>query len=142
MYEQGVSTIYNGAGSSGLGIITAAQNLNRYVTIGTNNQNELAPNNIMASAARCIDLYIEDAFKASLADTFEGGDFKISLKDNPNALQILYDGSNIEVPQDIKDKMDKVLEKLSGMDEDIPMDKSEIEDFLKKLGTFEQDFGQ
>ncbi len=137
LYEQGVSTIFNGAGGAGLGIAKAAQDMNLYVTCGTNNQNSIAPDNIMASIGRSIDLYIEDAFKASLDGSFKGGDFKVSLKDNADALQILYEGSNVVVPQEVKDNMDKIIQMLAGSDAELPTDKAQIDAYLAEIGTFE-----
>ena len=55
MYANGADVIYHAAGGTGVGVIEAAEEQNKYAIGVDQDQNHLAPNNVIASAAKKVD---------------------------------------------------------------------------------------
>lgn len=139
MYESGVSLIYSGAGGSGLGVFEAAQNMDRYVFGATSNQNSYAPNNMVASATRSIDMVVEQVFMSCLDGTFENGDNLVNLGVDLEAIKLDYEGSNVEVPEEYKAEIENIKKFIAEFEKNntLPQDPTEVDAALAILGTYE-----
>ena len=136
MYEKGARIVLQAAGASGLGVIEAAKKQDLYAIGYDGNQNTLAPENLIGSGARGLDASIVETAKAALAGTFEGGNFTIGMKDDPNAAQVLLEESNVPIPDEVKAKMERVKEFLIAGEVEIPSDPSGIDAYLQQVGSF------
>lgn len=80
MYKSGVDVIYHAAGASGNGVIQAAKETNNYVIGVDTDQSYLAPEHILTSMRKRIDLAIKEAINELKQGRFSGGDKIMSLK--------------------------------------------------------------
>jgi len=72
-YDQGADIIYQAAGGTGLGVIDAARERDRWV-IGTDaNQNYMAPGNVLTSMVKRVDVAVFETIKSVVEGTFSGG---------------------------------------------------------------------
>jgi len=79
-YDKGADIIYQAAGGTGLGVIGAAKERNRWV-IGTDaNQNYMAPGNVLTSMVKRVDVAVFETIRSVVEGTFQGGvlDFDLS----------------------------------------------------------------
>lgn len=136
MYEQGASIVFQAAGASGMGVIEAAQKSNLYALGYDGNQNTIAPDNMIGSGARGLDSIIEQTGDEALAGTFKGGDYNIGMKDNPLSSQIIFDGTNVEIPDNVKQNLEKIKEFLVNSIEEIPSEPDQVYEYLEKVGAF------
>lgn len=80
-YSEGIDIIYNAAGRTGLGIIDAAIETDKY-TIGTSgNQIYLAPNNVIGNRPKRLDLIIVTLVKEIINNDFKSGTRSLGLKE-------------------------------------------------------------
>ena len=81
-YGEGVDVIHNAASKTGLGIIQAAQQVNKYVTGTSGDQRYLAPGNMVGNRPKRVDtavmLLIEEAYNSQ----FKPGIRSLGLKEN------------------------------------------------------------
>ena len=69
-YENGAEVIFQAAGSSGLGVIQAAKNMNKWVIGVDLDQSYLAPKNVLTSVIKKVDVAVKN-----IADQYlQGGD--------------------------------------------------------------------
>ena len=136
MYEKGARIVFQAAGASGLGVIESAKKHDLYAIGYDGNQNSLAPDSIIGSGARGLDAAIVETAKSALADSFQGGDFTIGMKDDPDAAQILLDENNITVPDEVKAKLEKVKEFLIAGAVEIPAEPDGVDAYLQQVGSF------
>ena len=137
MYSQGASIVFNGAGASGMGCIEAAQQEGLYVIGYDGNQNSLAPDNVIGSGIRGLDAVIVSSAKEALDGTFTGGDMNVTMADNPDASQLEFSETNVEIPDSVIEKLDQIKEFLIAAEVAIPEDPADVDAYLEQVGTFE-----
>lgn len=138
LYNQGADIVFQAAGGSGMGVLEASKNNNLYAIGYDGNQNSISPDTILASGARGTADMIYDTAKEALAGNFQGGDFIIGMKDDPNTSQLLLEGSNVTTPESVKEKVEEIKEFLSTSEVAIPEDPAEVDNYLSQVGTFQQ----
>lgn len=133
LYKQGVDIILNGAGGSGMGVFTAAEELDKYA-IGTGaNQNGMSPDQIICTATFELESLIYDEAKAIIDGTWEAGIFNPGFKEN--AVGYTVEGSNIKVPQEILDQAAAARDALVNGNIALPKDPTEVEAWLTENGS-------
>jgi basic membrane protein A and related proteins len=131
MYDQGIDIVYAFAGGSGLGVFQAAKARDKYA-IGTDvNQNYIDPDHIVLSAQRYLDVVIYDTIKDLMNGKWEGGYHQLGLKEN--AVGYTFDQSNVQVPKEIKDKMEEMKAKVISGELVIPDKLEDVDAFVAKL---------
>ncbi|WP_024655426.1 BMP family lipoprotein [Borrelia hispanica] len=91
MYSSGVDIIFAAAGLSGLGAIEVSKELGdgHYIIGVDQNQSYLAPDNVLVSYVKRIDIVIFDLTKSYLKfDNWRGGNLEFGLKDG--ALDLIF----------------------------------------------------
>lgn len=73
MYSNGVDVIFSAAGSVGTGSIEAAKEKNKYAIGVDMDQNSLAPNNVISSAMKRVDIGVFDIIEKAKKGDFKGG---------------------------------------------------------------------
>lgn len=73
MYDQGVDLIFHAAGDTGNGVIEAAKELDKMVIGVDKDQNILAPEHVISSAVKRIDLAMYEVAKQLKEGRFSGG---------------------------------------------------------------------
>jgi basic membrane protein A and related proteins len=81
LYHQGVQVVFHAAGADGLGVIQAAKEQNKFAIGVDSDQAHLAPQNVLTSMVKQVDLAIYDTVKALSAGQFESGDRALGLKE-------------------------------------------------------------
>lgn len=73
MFEQGADIVYAVAGGTGAGVIQAAQDAGRYAIGVDDNQDGVAPGNVLTSVLKRADLAVESVVADYAAGSFPGG---------------------------------------------------------------------
>lgn len=83
MYSKGVDIIFSAAGGVGTGAIESAKENNKYAIGVDMDQNSLAPNNVITSAMKRVDIGVFDIISKIKGGSFEGGKVVVyGLKEN------------------------------------------------------------
>lgn len=108
MYNQGADFIQAIAGTSGLGIYNASQEVGRYSFGVGANINYLQPDNIVATSARTVDSIVFNEIAAYLDGTWEAGVHVSGMAEGA----VGYDDadSNVVVPDEIKEAIEAARE--------------------------------
>ena len=80
-YEGGVDVIYTAAGGSGLGVLQAAQEQEKYVIWVDSNGNHLAPGTVLTSMVKQIENSVYGVISETIDGTFMGGIRYLGLAD-------------------------------------------------------------
>ena len=100
-YQQGADIIYQVASLGGLGVIEGASSNNFYCIGQDDNQNGLAPDNVILSVLKRLDNTVYSVIKDLQDGVFHGGSNIWGLKED--AVDITYEGSNVAIPDSIKE---------------------------------------
>lgn len=109
-YDEGADIVFGAAGLSGVGVIDAAQERGLYAIGGDIDQRYLAPENVLVSAVKSIDVVIFAIIKETVEGDFKGGVRSLGLNEDgvgislDNALPIVTDemkGNVTELKQGI-----------------------------------------
>ena len=128
MNQKGADIIFHAAGAAGKGLFTAAEE-NKFMAIGVNsNQNEEAPDYIVASMLKNADVAAFHVIQDVIEGTFAPGQHILGLKED--GVGYTVEGSSIQVPAEIIAKVDEVKEKVISGEIVVPADPAEVESFI------------
>lgn len=80
-YEQGADVIFQVAGQTGLGVINAAKKQGKYVIGVDRDQNYLAPENVLSSMIKRVDIAVLNAVGMVVDNTFKGDHYYYGIKE-------------------------------------------------------------
>ena len=106
MYDQGASVVFQVAGGSGIGVLQAAKDANKYAIGVDSNQNALQTGHILASMLKNIGVSLEQAVGEAQAGTLKYGETAAYGLANDGVGLDFADNGDI-VPQAVKDKIDE-----------------------------------
>ena len=110
MYSNGADIVFTCGGDVGTGSIEAAKENGKFAIGVDRDQSDLAPENVLTSAIKRVDVGVYETVKAYLDGTFEGGTTTIyGLEDN--AVGIPDTTKNL-VSQEILDLVEETITKL------------------------------
>ncbi len=138
MYDQGARIVAQAAGGTGMGVFEAAKDRDLYAVGSDTNQNSIAPDNIIASAARRVDNEIYKAGMSVRDGTFEAGDFLVALQNDPEAIKLHYDGSNIVPPDSVVKALDDIVAMRVANEVPLPQENDGIDAYLAEVGVYGQ----
>jgi len=108
-YQQGADVIFQVAGGTGMGVINAAKKMNKWVIGVDRDQNDLAPDNVISSMIKRLDMAVFNVIKMVQDGQFKGGVYEYGIAEEG----IDYAPSTSKnVPKEIIDFMDMVKEKI------------------------------
>jgi len=111
LHEKGCGIVWHYAGTSGLGIFEAANEVDGLYVIGSSgNQNSLN-SKVLCSTMDCMDNQVFNCIKDFQAGKFEAGTKYLGFSDD--AIRLEFDGSSVTLPADIKTELASVQKKLS-----------------------------
>jgi len=122
MFEQGADIVWGAAGRSGLGVINAAKERNRYAIGADADQGYLAPKNILTNGMKFVNNTVEIAIGQVVDDTFAAGSHLLGVKENA-----LGYSKNL-LPDDVLAELEKIRKKIIAGEIEIP---STIEEATK-----------
>jgi len=114
MFEQGADIVWGVAGRSGLGVINAAKERNKYAIGCDADQGYLAPKNILTNGIKFVNNTVEIAIGHVINDTFTGGGHLLGVKENALGYSI-----NL-LPKDVLAKLEKIRKRIISGEIQIP----------------------
>lgn len=134
LYDNGADVVMHLAGGSGLGVINQAKESNLYAIGCTNNQNTLAPDNVIASELEKLDVAVMQTCEKLVNQEWKGG---IELLGIPTGyFDITYDESNVVVPQAVKDKLTAIYKDIQSEKLTLPKTKDEVDAWAEKNSEY------
>ena len=103
LYARGCDIVFQAAGLDGLGVIKAAQAAGKLVIGVDSDQAHVAPQNVLTSVVKHVDLAVYEAARDVLAGKFAGGDVVMGLKDGGVGLSPLGGGADPAITQALRD---------------------------------------
>ena len=129
MYGNGADIIFMAAGDVGTGAIEAAKEKGKYAIGVDRDQNYLAPDNVITSAIKRVDVGVYETVKSLVEGNFEGGTAKVYGLDK-NGVGIAETTSK-NVDQEIVDFVNGEAEKFKTGELKAPSTKAEYEAMFK-----------
>jgi basic membrane protein A len=134
MFEKGVDVVTQAAGGTGLGVFEAAKKTSRYAIGFDANQNDLEPDHVIASCVRRLDTVIDDFARKALAGEFKGGQYSIGVKDVDRVTELVYEKSNVQIPDDVKQKVLNAVEEIKSGKVVVPKTFEEVDRINNEFG--------
>lgn len=117
-YEKGADVIFHASGASGMGLFQSAEEKG-FISIGVNlNQNTIAPDYIMASMLKRLDNCAYHAIASVVNGTYTGENQLLGLSDG--GVDFTVEGSNIQVPENVLQKLDEIRERVTAGEIEVP----------------------
>ena len=117
------------AGAAGTGAIEAAKEANKYAIGVDRDQSDLAPENVLTSAVKKLNVASYDLVKDLVEGTFKGGAEKVyGLKEG--GVGIVENTKNL-IPQDVMDYVNKEANKVKNGEIKIPKTEEEYNQLIK-----------
>lgn len=126
-YGRGADIMSANAGSSGRGVLTAAEELGKYfisTSYGMNN-----PKHSPATSITRFDLFVLEACKAVVENRFKGENYIFGIKDG--MCDISFEVSGVEIPEDVKAVIEDVRKEILDGKLTFPNDPDEVEEWSK-----------
>ena len=118
MHKDGVDIIFTAAGAVGTGAIEAAKE-NDKMAIGVDtDQNDLAPDNVITSAVKNIDVSVIDLIGQLIDGTYKGGQVVINTLASGGVG--IADSTDKNVPKDILNYVEKEAQKIKDGEITVP----------------------
>ena len=125
MYGNYIDIILSAAGATGLGAIECAKENNKYAIGVDKDQSSLAPDNVLTSALKKVNVGVYDVVKELVDGNLQGGQAKVyGLKED--GVGIPESTKNL-VPQDVLDYVNEMKEKVKNGEISVPSTKEEYE---------------
>lgn len=125
MYANKVDIILSAAGGTGLGAIEAAKEQNKYAIGVDKDQSNLAPDNILTSALKKVNVGVYDTVKEFKDGKLTGGEAKVyGLKENGVGIS---DSTKNLVPQEIIDYVNTMADKVKKGEIKVPSTEAEYD---------------
>ena len=114
MFEQGADIVWGAAGRSGLGVINAAKEKNRYAIGADSDQGYLAPKNVLTNGMKYVDNTVSLAVGQVVKGSFSTGNHLLGVKENALGY------SKSILPQDVIAKLEGIKKKIISGEIKIP----------------------
>jgi basic membrane protein A len=114
MFEQGADIVWGAAGRSGLGVINAAKERNRYALGSDADQGYLAPRNILTNGMKFVNNTVKIAIGKIVAGTFSGGIHLLGVREDALGYSVSL------LPKDICAELERIKKKLISGDFKVP----------------------
>lgn len=132
MYQQGMDIVFHAAGGVGDGVIEAAKEQDKWVIGVDRDQSDMAPEHVLTSAMKRVDIGVYNIVKALKDGNFPGGTtVTYGLADN-GAVDIAPT-SDKHVPADILEKVEEIKQEIINGNIDVPADQKTYESFVEGL---------
>ena len=129
MYSNGADIVFTCGGDVGTGAIEAAKEANKYAIGVDRDQSDLAPENVLTSAVKKLNVASYDLVKDVVEGTFKGGEEKVyGLKEG--GVGIVENTKNL-IPQDVMDYVNKEADKIKNGEIKIPKTEEEYNQLIK-----------
>ena len=128
MHKDRVDVIFTAAGAVGTGAIEAAKE-NDKMAIGVDmDQNNLAPNNVITSVVKNIDVSVIDLVGQLVSGKYEGG--KVIVSTLASGGVGLAESTDKNVPKDILEYVDREAQKIKDGEIKVPQNAEEYKEIV------------
>lgn len=124
-FEQGAEVVFQVAGQTGLGVINAAKKKGLFVIGVDRDQNYLAPENVLSSMIKRVDIAVLNAVGMVVEGNFKGGHYYYGI--NEGAIDFATTGNLI--PKDVVDYANMLKKKIVSGEIKPPATYEELESF-------------
>ena len=131
MISKGADVVFTAAGDVGTGSMEAIKEANKYGIGVDRDQSDLAPQNILTSAIKRVDVGMYETVKELVEGKFQGGT-STTYGLEQNGIGIADTTSNL-VPQDVLDFVNEKIEELKAGKISVPKSEEEYNEFIKSL---------
>lgn len=132
MYQQGADIVFHAAGDVGTGVIEAAKEQDKWAIGVDRDQNYLAPDNVLSSAMKRVDVGVYNVVEELVNGNFAGGEtITYGLADG-GAVDIAPT-SDMHVPQEILDTIEELKQMIVDEDIVVPFNEDTYNDYLDTL---------
>ena len=131
MISKGADVVFTAAGDVGTGSMEAIKEANKYGIGVDRDQSDLAPQNILTSAIKRVDVGMYETVKELVEGKFQGGT-STTYGLEQNGIGIADTTSNL-VPQDVLDFVNEQIEELKAGKISVPKTEEEYNEFIKSL---------
>ena len=130
MYDEGCDVIFHAAGGAGIGVIETAAAENKYVIGVDCDQSYLAPDNVLTSVIKKVDVVISNiSVQYEIDDNIDGASLNYGLSEYA-----------LDIPEDHRNYSDEVYERVLSLKDqiiyneiEIPKDKKGYDEFVVSL---------
>lgn len=127
-FGQNVDIIYHASGACGVGVIKAAEERNKYAIGVDSPQSHLAPNNVLTSMLKRVELAVFEGTESLKNGAFKGGQHKVyGLVENGVGLE--EDQLKKMAPQEVLDKVEEFRQRIVNGEIKVPTTREESEAF-------------
>lgn len=125
MHKSGVDIIFTAAGACGTGSIEAAKENNKKAIGVDQDQNKLAPDNIITSAMKNIDVAVLEVANQLIDGSYKGGQVVVNKLETDGVG--IAPSSDKNVPPDVLEYVKKQAEKIKKGEIKVPQNKEEFD---------------
>lgn len=111
MYKEGIDIIFHAAGGAGNGVIEAAKEQDKWVIGSDRDQNYLAPNNVLTSAMKKVDVGIYNVIELLTKGEFAGGETLVYGLQEGGSVCIAA-SSDKNVPKEILTRVEELKQEI------------------------------
>ena len=129
MHKDNADIIFSAAGAVGIGAIEAAKENNKKAIGVDQDQNKLAPENIITSAMKNIDVAVFNLSKTMIEGNYEGGKVIVNTLDMGGVG--IAPTSDKNVPPDVLEYVQAEAEKIKAGDIKVPQNEKEYKELKK-----------
>lgn len=125
MYQEGADVIFQAAGGTGIGVIEAAKENNKYVIGVDRDQKDEAPDHMLVSTVKGVGKAVQYTLDDLAKNEFKGGEtVSYGLKDG-DACTIAYADNDL-VKQEVKDKVEELRQQIIDGEIEVPQNEEEF----------------
>lgn len=124
MYEKGADVVFHAAGGTGDGVISSAKENNKWVIGVDRDQSDEAPDHMLASTVKGVNVAVKEITRELLEGKFDGGTTKEFTLEG-DGVAVAY-GPNDLVEDTVKDKVEELKESILSGDLNVPQNEEEF----------------
>ena len=130
MHKDGVDVIFTAAGAVGTGAIEAAKENNKMAIGVDTDQNSLAPDNVITSAVKNVDVSVIDLVGKLIDGKYEGGQVIVNTLASGGVG--IAESTDKNVPEDILKYVDEQADKVKSGKITVPENEQEYKEIIEK----------
>ena len=132
MYQQGRDIVFHAAGGAGDGVIEAAKEQDKWVIGVDKDQSDMAPENVLTSAMKRVDVGIYNVVKSLTEGKFPGGKTVVYGLEDGGAVDIAPTSAE-HVPGDILEKVEELKQEIIDGKIVVPFNEETYKVFMEEL---------
>lgn len=134
MYQQGRDIVFHAAGEAGVGIISAAKEEDKWVIGFDRDQSHEAPEHVLTSAIKRVDIGIHKVIESLIAEEFPGGETVAYGLQDDGAVDIAPTSSK-HVPAEILDRVEELKQEIIDGKIVVPFNEGTYEVYMMDLNN-------